>query len=270
MAEAFRRYAGAATRATRCGLAPRPRRLLRFAAAVVTALLLIVASVEWAIVLSSALGHAGTVGLDYGIYRDRTRSWIAGDGFYLPRQLHGPYDVQPGDALYPPVVLVLLVPFTVMPAPLWWVLPVALLATGLWRCRPAWWAWPLIAAAAAYPRTIQAVLFGNPSIWAFALVAAGAAWGVLGPFVVLKPTLAPFALVGLRCPRAMLRGVAVVLLLGALFAPMWPDYSHVLLDARAGAGYGLAYTLGEWPTALALAVACWSGGASGTPPRSDN
>ena len=38
-------------------------------------------------------------GADLRGYLDATRSWMHGDGFYLARQLHGPYEIELGDVL---------------------------------------------------------------------------------------------------------------------------------------------------------------------------
>ena len=53
---------------------------------------------------------------DFDLYMAATRSWLSGLGFYHPYQLSGPYEITPGDILYPPVALLLFVPFTVLPA----------------------------------------------------------------------------------------------------------------------------------------------------------
>lgn len=89
-------------------------RQARFALMLITGLLLAVAVWEASIVVPQSLA-TGNVGLDLNIYLDRTRDWLAGDGFYRLRQLSGPYAIEHGDSLYPPNVLLLLVPMTVLP-----------------------------------------------------------------------------------------------------------------------------------------------------------
>src|SRR5690348_14313693 len=85
-----------------------------------------------AIVTQLLLGYpyANIGGTDWGAdlrgYVEASRSWLAGDGFYLPRQLHGPYPIQLGDVLYPPTALYLFIPFLLLPYQLWWVLAVGL------------------------------------------------------------------------------------------------------------------------------------------------
>ena len=56
--------------------------------------------------------------------------WLDTGQLYLPRQLAGPTVVMDGDPLYPPTILLLLLPFRVIPEPVWWLVPVAIM-TGL-------------------------------------------------------------------------------------------------------------------------------------------
>ncbi len=229
------------------------RRLGRFVAVALTGVLLLFAAIEGSIVLPPAIGHP-TVGMDFGIYMDRARSWLAGDGFYLPAQLAGPYlvnaDVVP--TLYPPTLLYVLVPLTVLPAILWWIVPLGIIAASLARLRPAPWTWPILAAILCYPRTWVILVYGNPSLWALAALAAGLVWTWPLAFVPIKPTLAPFALLGVR-RRAFWKGIGVFALLALPFGGMWLDYLTAITNARNG--FGLDYLLGEIPIALALVVA---------------
>jgi hypothetical protein len=218
--------------------------LWRFAALSVTVALLVLGALEAAVVVPLAFSHSGTIGMDFTIYLERTHSWLAGNGFYLPWQLSGPYAIGDGTypALYPPVLLYLTVPFTMLPAVLWWAVPLGIIG---WSLRRApWWTWPLLAALFIYPRTWLVLLYGNPSLWAFAALAAGA-----GPLAMLKPTLGPFALVGIR-QRAWWRWAFVGLLACVPFALMWPDYLTAVTNAKGG----LEYLLGEWPIAAVLVV----------------
>ncbi|MGH2465165.1 MAG: hypothetical protein ACRDGI_06875, partial [Candidatus Limnocylindrales bacterium] len=63
------------------------------------------------------------VGVDYRLYIDTATRWLNGGPYFQTYQLSGPYSIRAGDILYPPVALILFVPFTVLPALLWWVLP---------------------------------------------------------------------------------------------------------------------------------------------------
>ena len=231
------------------------RRLARDGALVIAALLSLVAAAVVVTSFRAALGQAGAIGIDFNLYVDRTRSWLEGDGFYLPRQLTGhPYPAMFGDAYYPPVAMVLTLPFTLgIPRLLWWMIPLTLLVASIIRIRPTVWALPVIAAILAYPRTWVAVICGNPSIWAFAFLAAGLAWRWPAAFVPFKLTLAPFALIGVH-RRSWWIGAAVGVALCLPFAAMWLDWATAMANVQMSPGYGLDYVLGEWPIAFGIVV----------------
>jgi hypothetical protein len=90
-------------------------------------------------------------------------------------------------------------------------------------------------------------------MWALAAIAAGLAWRWPAAFVVLKPTLVPFALLGIT-RRAWWRGAALALLLAVPFAALWLDYAVALTNAR-NPELGLNYLLGEWPIAIGIVLA---------------
>jgi hypothetical protein len=177
----------------------------------------------------AVVGRPGALGVDLHLYLDAARSWLHGDGFYHARQLAGPYHIagsdtiNGGDILYPPVILVLLVPFTILPEILWWIVPAAAFGWAVWRLRPARWAWPLLALLAALPVNIDVVIRGNPVIWVAAAFAVGCV--VAGPavLVLLKPSLFPFALMGVHRRRWW-----IILGLFALaclpFGALWLDW----------------------------------------------
>ena len=135
-------------------------------------------------------------GVDFCLYRDAAARWLAGGPYFEPYQLAGPYPITAGDVLYPPVALWLFVPFTVLPALLWWAIPIAVTAWAIWRLRPepAWW--PLIALCVAWPTTLLKTWTGNPVIWSVAAMALGVVYWWPSVFVLLKPSLFPFALFG--------------------------------------------------------------------------
>ena len=160
------------------------------------------ATATGALVVASAFEGIVDAGRDYWLYMDRAESWLAGNGFYLPHQLAGPYTVTMGDATYPPVALILFVPFTMLPTLAWWAVPAAISVAALRRIRPSGWGIVLLAAAVAYPRTWDLVIAGNPAIWSFAFLLAGLSWGFPGPFTALKLTLVPFAIAGIRHPAS--------------------------------------------------------------------
>jgi hypothetical protein len=234
-------------------------RTLRLAPLVLTAVILAFAALEAAVVLPFSLAYDDgvAIGMDYRIYQDRTIDWLAGDGFYRERQLTGqPYVIQNGDSLYPPTMLYLLVPFALgAPAVLCWLIPLALIALALVRLRPPTWTWPFMAFVLLLPRTTLVLVLGNPSMWLIAAAFLGVAWGWPAALVLLKPTLAPLALIGAR-RRAWWVALAALVLVSLPFGLMWLDYATALLDAQNGRG--LEYTLGEWPLMLAP-LAAWLG-----------
>ena len=59
-------------------------------------------------------------GTDLTLYLGATQRFLGGGTFYLERQLHGPYNGQPGDLFYPPPAVLLFAPFEVLPMILWW------------------------------------------------------------------------------------------------------------------------------------------------------
>ena len=233
-----------------------PRRLARFALVVTTLALLVLAALEVAVLLGATARPEITVGMDFGIYLERTRSWLAGDGFYQPYQLAGPYSVtqDPRAAFYPPVLLYLTVPFVLgLPAVLWWAIPLAVIGLALWLAKPPLWTWPILAAVLVYPRTWLVLLYGNPSLWSFAALAAGLVWTWPAAWTLLKPTLGPFALLGIH-RRAWWVGAGVALLVALPFGAMWLDYVAAIANVHNDSG--LDYLLGEWPIAAALVLAC--------------
>jgi len=230
-------------------------RLLRDGAIFLTGLLLLIAAAFAIAKLQTAVATPGAIGYDFSLYLNRTRSWQAGTGFYLPSQTAGvPYPAVQGDSFYPPVLMVLLIPFAAgVPAFLWWVLPLALTAGSLVQIRPAWWAYPILAAVLAYPRTWIALICGNPSMWAIAFLVAGLAWRWPAALVPLKLTLAPFALIGVRA-RSWWIAAAGALLLCIPFGSTWLDWATSMVNVRMTPDLGPDYVLGEWPIALALLV----------------
>src|SRR4029078_6946076 len=111
----------------------------------------------------------------------------------------GPYQVQTlVDNLYPPHALYLFVPFVVVPALVWWLVPLRVIAYLQWWCRPAAWAWPILALILVFPKTPNQIIYGNTDMWIAAFIAGGVRWAWPAVLVSIKPSLAPFALIGIR------------------------------------------------------------------------
>jgi len=197
---------------------------------------------------------SGNLFMDFNFYRELGARFLADGTYYLPHQTAGPYAVAlMVDVLYPPSALLLFVPAAVAPAALWWAVPLAVTGYCIWHWRPKAAAVAVILLLLAWPRAHAAFLFGNTDMWAMALVAAGLHWGWPAVFLTLKPTLAPFALVGVRHRSFRIAAVAMAGFV-ALTLPLWLDYVAVLSNLRAPADY----SLGSIPLLLVPAAA-WVG-----------
>src|SRR4051794_36655796 len=211
-----------------------------------------------AIVAQLLLGlpYANLGGTDWGAdlrgYVEASRSWLAGDGFYLPRQLNGPYPIELGDVLYPPTTLYLFIPFLVLPYQLWWVLAVGLLGFVVWSWRPALWAVAAILVCLAFPN--QPVLYfrGAPVIVFAALVAAALRWKWPGALILLKPSILPFVLIGIRT-RGWWITVGVLLVLTLPLIPLIPDWLRAVVDARGPEGW--LYSVKDLPLLMVPVIA---------------
>jgi hypothetical protein len=209
-------------------------------------------------VVANSATLRGQVGVDYHLYVDAASGWLKGGPYFQPYQLAGPYPVSAGDILYPPIALILFVPFTVLPALLWWLLPLAAVGWSLVRLRPKRESWPWLAACLAWPTTPLKVLTGNPVIWAVAALALGVVYAWPSVLVLIKPSLFPFALFGANTRRWWL-ALAVLLAVSLPFGTLWLDWIHVVLNSQ---GAGLAYSTLEIPL-LAFPIVAWLGRADG-------
>lgn len=200
-----------------------------------------------------------TPGIDLGIYLRATARLFSGDSWFLDRQLAGPYLIHMGDVLYPPVTAFFFAPFFVLPAVLWWAIPIGLTAWLIRGWRPAPWAWPLMALCVLWPLTPAKTITGNPALWITAFVAAGLRWHWPSALVLLKPSLFPFALIGVR---HRLWWVTVALL--ALGSLVWLDATRLWLEVLANSqGGGLLYSAVDIPMLL-IPVIAWAGRTRGT------
>ena len=129
-------------------------------------------------------------------------------------------------------------PFTFLPAFLWWLIPLTVTGYVIAGWRPSWWALPLMALLIVWPKTISSVLWGNTDMWALAGVAAGLRWGWPAVLLFLKPTLAPFALVGIRKPSFWVVG-SVMLVLAVVMLPLWLDYFTAVRNLQIPWDYSL-------------------------------
>jgi hypothetical protein len=217
------------------------------ATATILAFGVLVAALTW-----NTVSASDRVGADLRLYLDATRGVLAGQPLYPAHQLAGPYALADGDILYPPPILVLMAPFLLVPSIVFWVAPLATIALVVIRHRPSAWSWPFIALGLAYPVTSLKIVHGNPVMWIVAAIALGTITAGPAALVLLKPTLAPFALIGAHRRRWwVVLGAAA--LIAVAFVAIWPDYLRVLANARNP--NGILYSLDEVPFALVPVVA---------------
>jgi hypothetical protein len=121
----------------------------------------------------------------------------------------------------------------------------------VWWWRPGFWGLVAIGLCLWVPETFGAYLFANPSIWFAAFVAVATRWPAFGPLVLLKPTLAPFALVGIR-HRAWWVTAALVAGSALISLPMWSDWLTVMRNVNASPAnwtYSLPVVIAKWQSA---------------------
>jgi hypothetical protein len=203
------------------------------------------------------------IGVDFELYRSVAARWLAGGPYVEAYQLAGAYEIAAGDVLYPPVALLLFVPFAIAPGPiawaLWWAIPVAVVSWVVRRLRPRPEVWPVLALCVAWPTTLLKTWTGNPVMWSVAALSLGViyAWPSLG--VLLKPSLAPFALVGAN-RRSWWYGLALLVAISIPFGQLWLDWARAVLNSTGG---GILYSALEAPM-LALPLIAWLGRTSET------
>jgi hypothetical protein len=196
-------------------------------------------------------------GEDYRFFMAIADRWRIGESVYLPHQLAGPYLEQSGrDMIYPPVALLLFVPLSYLPAPLWWIIPLGTIAAVIVWFRPEAWTWPLFALALWYPRSESMIIWGNTGMWIAALVALGLVWSWPAALVLIKPSLAPFVLAGSRNPWALGLGVALLAAGSLTMLPLWIDFASAVRNA--GASWpSVLYSLPDIPLLL-MPVVAWA------------
>jgi hypothetical protein len=205
----------------------------------------------------------GLVGVDYRLFMELGRRWLEDGSMYLQYQLTGPYafdvgaggtDVTIMPSLYPPFVGPIFAAWRPLPAAAWWLIPLAILAFAVIRWRPAPWTWPLLSAVLLWPNTAGPLVTGNTTLWIAAGVAGGLLWGWPALLVALKPSFAPFILIGVR-RRSWWVGAAVLAGLSMFMISDWSRYFEVVRNTQ---GAGVLYSLGDLPLAVAPVIA-WLG-----------
>lgn len=203
------------------------------------------------------------LGIDYDTLIGAARSFLAGDGFYPADQLAGPWVYHqdepqfPPPILYPPDALILFIPFTVLPKIMWWAVPLTITAWALWRLRPHPAAWLAIVLLLGVPESREGIFWGNPVMWMVAAEAAGFVLGWPAVFVLLKPTLAPFALAGVW-HRSWWAALGALLAGNLALLPLWAEWVTVIRNSALGPGFSLY----QYPL-MAVPLVAWLGSRSG-------
>jgi hypothetical protein len=200
------------------------------------------------------IGSHGDIGVDFRFYRDLAARWMADGTYFQPYQLEGPYvSTSLVDTFYPPIALLLFVPFLVLPAFLWWLTPIVVLAYVIASWRPNFWAIALMIALMMWVRAFGAFLWGNTDMWLVAAVAAGLRWGWPAALIAIKPSVLPFILVGTRSRFFWIATAAVVL----VSIPMWELWRDWVIAIR-NMDLRLDYSLGS-VTLYLVPVVAWFG-----------
>ncbi len=198
---------------------------------------------------------APLLALDYNVLMSATRSWLGGGSFYPPAELAGRFGAVGPMVMYPPPLLVFLVPFAVMPPLLWWLIPIAVTAWAVWRHRPRALALGVILLCLVNPTTLEILFLGNSAMFFAAAIALGTHFGWPAVLVFLKPTLAPFALIGVW-RKSWWLALGALAITSALFLPLWFDYLTVIRNVELP--NGPLYSIAQVPLML-LPIAAWLG-----------
>jgi hypothetical protein len=233
-------------------------RALHLAAFGVAISILLFAGLE--LFATASTTFAGLVGNDLDAYLAATRRWLATGTPYVPAEVAGPFEYGPDTFLHPPITLLLLAPFLVLPAFLWWAIPIAITTWVVASFRPVPLAWPVMAALIALPFRIPIFVVGNTDLWVCAFVALGLRFDWPGVFIAIKPSLFPLGLVGIQS-RSWWITAAATIAVSALFGTLWIDWALVVLHAPGG----LVYSLPSIPTLAIPIVAFLSAPAEGFP-----
>ncbi len=265
VAVATQRIREGGARAIELRLGTRGGRGFKAVSFVIVTILVAFALVEEYLVLEKAIDapRYGLLARDFELYMEATRRWMGGGLFYLPEQLAGPYDLPWGQILYPPQALALFVPFTVLGAPLgallFILIPAVVTVAIIWSHRPRAWAWiAMLTVVVLHPDAPLPWIAGTPTIWAVMFIALATRWPWTSAFIWFKPSVFPFALIGIRDRRWWIVSAVFAVSVIALW-PMMLDWVTVVLNSR-GENSGLLYSLS--PTAIAgpiIPLIAWLG-----------
>jgi hypothetical protein len=212
--------------------------------------------------LVAAGPRIGTIlGVDYQLYVDATARWLSGGAFYPAYELAGPFLNTEHDVLYPPTAILLFAPFTVLPAALWWAIPIGVVAavSAYWRPDPV--IWPFLAICLAWPATPLTIVVGNPVLWFTAALALATIHRWPAAFILVKPSLLPFAFFG-AWRRSWWLACGALAVLSLPFVAMWGDWLRVVSNSP----HGLFHSVQQIPLLL-IPLLVWLGRTRPEPAR---
>ncbi len=163
--------------------------------------------------------------------------------------------VEYGAILYPPTTILLFAPFLVLPAFLWWAIPISITTAVVVRHRPSLWGWAIIAVLVADRNFWVGIVSANPGWWTLAALSLGTLYGWPAALVLLKPSLFPFAFWGIR-RRYWWLALFAGLLFSLPFAPLFPDWIASMVNAR-GPNSGPLYSFAPGIETLFIPVVAW-------------
>jgi hypothetical protein len=199
------------------------------------------------------------LGGDFTTLQHQAQNWLAGGPMYPAFELEGPFQVAlPGLILYPPVTNLLLVPLAWLPALLWWLVPAVIVGAVIFRLAPRG-PWLLVLGfCLAYPNSVNLVVEGNPDMWLATCLAISIYWKPAAAFILLKPSLFPLALFGVR-QRGWWFLVGVFTIVSLILLPQAFDWLKVLHNEQTyGFRGGLTYSFQDIPLVASPLVA-WLG-----------
>ncbi len=211
------------------------------------------------------IGLRAYAGWDFGHYVDAARRWLETGSPYLGSEISGQFRFSDLTFIHPPIALYLFAPFVVLPAVLFWAIPIVGTAAVIALWRPAPWTWPLMAFLLNWPRFIGSVVVGNSDLWVVFFIALGLRFGWPVLLLAIKPSIAPFALIDIAAlirvdavPVRRWREIAlaaILLVLAALpFGTLWFAWLSVIRNSPADP----LYSIGAVPWLIVPAIA-WFG-----------
>jgi len=206
----------------------------------------------------------GYIGSDLALYQREVQAWLGGAPMYPPSEVAGPFTIVSGVILYPPITILLFLPTLLLPLPLWWLIPAAIMGTVVYRLRPGGWWLLAIGLCLLYPQSVTMVVDGNPGMWLAAALAVSVYWRPAAAFVLLKPSVFPLALIGLRS-RGWWAIAGLFALVSLAFLPQTLDWLAVIRNGQGGSLLGgPMYSLGDLPL-LAVPLLAWAGSTRAAP-----